>query len=77
MRKDLLLTKHWVNRNVDISQAFFLVLVYEWVVQDSLIESLWIVEEFLGVGANDNLAQQLSTWIEEVLEQGLIAHNLR
>ena len=52
-------------------------LVYEWVVQDSLIGSLGIVKEFLSVGANDDLAQQLSTWIEEVLEQGVIAHNLR
>ena len=76
MRKDLLLKNYGIQRNVDIPSALLLVLVDHGMLKNSLIGSLGIIEELLGIGADDDLTGKLPVWVEEVLEQRIISHNV-
>lgn len=49
---------------------------YEGMPRNSLIGSLRGIEELFGVGTYGNFAQQLSAWIEEVLEERIISYDI-
>ena len=53
-----------------------MVLVYAGVLQNSLVRSLRVIEELLGVGADDHFAQQLPAWVEKVSEERIIPHDV-
>jgi len=51
-------------------------LVDHGMLKKSLIGSLGIIEELLVIGADDDLTGKFAAWVEEVLEQQIISHNI-